>query len=155
MPAPQQDVRTESNSKVVPLHPGVMHQPAARPPTKEVAEQRRMIRELSARYRNSTSRPQKEGNQMSDATMSAAQAAAKANVDKSTIARAIQAGKIKASRNDFGDYEITPEALSKYRRRYPQRQQQQPKEIVADIWSLLGEVVDKLTALEATMKGKS
>jgi hypothetical protein len=49
--------------------------------------------------------------------MSAAEAAAKAKVDKSSIVRAIQAGKINANRNEFGDYEITPEELNKYRRR--------------------------------------
>jgi hypothetical protein len=44
--------------------------------------------------------------------------------------------------------------LSKYRRRYPQRQQQ-PREIIADIWTLLDGVVDKLAALEALTKRES
>lgn|SRR5262249_12443780 len=79
-------------------------------------------------------------------TMSAAEAAAKFGVDKSTIARAIRAGKLKASRNADGAYDIP--ANQRFRRRYSQRQQSS-NEIVADIWSLLGEIMDKLTALEA------
>jgi hypothetical protein len=89
--------------------------------------------------------------QMTTGRMTATQAAAKAGVAKSSITRAIKAGKIRAERNEFGDYEIVPEELSNYRRRN-QRQPQQSSEIVADIWGLLGELVDKLAALEALTK---
>jgi IS30 family transposase len=79
--------------------------------------------ELQSTYKSNW-RPSLAQRTATPSTMSAAEAAAKINVDKSTIARAIRAGKINASRNEFGDYEITPEELSKYRRRSPQQQRQ-------------------------------
>jgi len=42
-----------ANSKsVVILRPGLAHRPSAQPPTKEVVDQQRVIRDLSARYRD-------------------------------------------------------------------------------------------------------
>jgi hypothetical protein len=66
------------------------------------------------------------------------------HVDKSAIVRAIQVGKINATRNEFGDYEITPEALSKYRRRHLPRQRQ--------VSEIIGEIIDRLAELEALMQ---
>jgi hypothetical protein len=51
----ERDLRAESNSKIVPLRPGVVHQPSPPPRTKKVTDQQRVIRGLSARYRSSRS----------------------------------------------------------------------------------------------------
>jgi hypothetical protein len=40
------------SKNVVLLRPGLAHQPSVRPPTKEVVDQQRIIRDLSARYRD-------------------------------------------------------------------------------------------------------
>jgi hypothetical protein len=53
-----------------------------------------------------------------------AKAAAQANVHKSSIIRAIRSGRIRASRNEFGDWRIAPEELNRYLNRHeppPQR----------------------------------
>ena len=82
--------------------------------------------------------------------LTADEAATQVGVDKSTIARAIRAGRINANKNQFGAYEISPEELMKFRRRYskPSEQQLSKDERFARIWKCLGAMMDEIAALE-------
>jgi hypothetical protein len=62
-------------------------------------------------------------------TLSTQGAAAKVGVAKSSICRAIHAGKILAEKNEFGDWRIHPNELMRYRQRNGKRREvhrQQP-----------------------------
>jgi hypothetical protein len=88
---------------------------------------------------------------MTTNTMSAAQAAAKVDVDKSSIIRAIHAGKIDASKNEFGDWRIPPEQLGRYRRRNgPPQPPIEIEQRLARVSQLLSEALDELAAIKAS-----
>jgi hypothetical protein len=60
--------------------------------------------------------------------LSTAEAAKSVGVDKCSITRAIQAGKINASKNEYGDYRILRSELARYRPRRDTRQQPKTEE---------------------------
>jgi len=80
-------------------------------------------------------------------TMSAAEAAVVADVDKASIIRAIQAGKISARKNRFGDWRITPKQLRRYRRRNEQPQSEFEERLIR-VSRLLVQAMNEIEAMK-------
>jgi excisionase family DNA binding protein len=91
---------------------------------------------------------------LNDNDLSTTEAAALRHVNKSSITRAIAAGKINASKNEFGDWRIPRSELARYHRRHEVRQPvaQTIEQRFARVQRMLSIAMQDLAQLEAEIR---